>query len=377
MCPAPSKQHKEISLCYATRCRESVPNLTMLQSDYISNGKSNGCTGGFTVIALPTRIKERQKKMFRQVRFISITPIKFFLVRKLKMHNNQLGFEIARIRKELKMTQIQLSQGICTQPTVSMIEKGEAQPGLEILIAISIKLKKPITHFINLLLMSNYTYVQVLIAELEELATNQRYDKVYAIVSKELYKKPEDYWFQAFLKWQYYISAYFLEKNTLEETLQELILLVQTTDNLILSREFLEDRIHNTIALLYSTRKDYRLALFYYDKINLGKNNSDTPRLNRDIYRLRVMYNKTKTLYDMGDYKKSVEHCKAGIKKSVELENMSFIGNFHYYTGQCYEKLNMDKDQIKDCYKNALFFFQLLDRKAYVEIIKKEKQIYL
>lgn len=293
------------------------------------------------------------------------------------MHDNQLGFEIARIRKEIKMTQIQLSQGICTQPTISMIEKGEIHPGLDILLAISLKLKKPITYFINILLMSNYKYVQVLIVELEELTTNQRYEKVYAIVSEELYKKPEDYWFQTFLKWQYHSSAYFLGKATLETTLQELILLVQSTDDLILNREFLKDRIYNTIAFLYSTRKDYHLALFYYDKIDVGKSNSDAPRLNHDIYRLRVMYNKTKTLYDMGDYEKSIEHCKDGIKKSIELENMSFIGNFHYYLGQCYEKLNMDKEQIKDCYVNALFFFQLLNRKLYVEIIKKEKEFYL
>ncbi|WP_341323456.1 helix-turn-helix domain-containing protein [Solibacillus sp. FSL H8-0523] len=293
------------------------------------------------------------------------------------MHDNQLGFEIARIRKELKMTQKQLSQGICTQPTISMIEKGEIQPGIEILLAISIKLKKSITHFINILLMSNYTYVQVLVEELEELTTNQRYDKVYAIVSEELYKKPEDYWFQTFLKWKHYGSAYYLKKATLDETLEQLILLVQSTDDLILNRDFLKDRIYNTIAFLYSTRKDYHLALFYYNKIDLNNIISEAPRLNYDIYRLRVMYNKTKTLYDMGDYEKSVEYCKTGIKKSVELENMSFIGNFHYYLGQCYEKMKMDKEQIKGCYINALFFFQLLNRELYVEIIKKEKQIYL
>lgn len=293
------------------------------------------------------------------------------------MNNNTLGVEIAHIRKSLKLTQLQLSKGICTQPTISMIEKGEIQPGLDILLAISFKLKKSINYFINILLMSNYNYVQTLVVELEDLTAKQRYEKVYSIVSEELYKKPEDFWFQTFLKWQYYLSAYNLGKVDISFALQKLIALVNTTDDLTLNQHFLKDRIHNTIAFLYATKEDYNIALFYYDKIELDKNTTDTPRLSHEIYYLKVMYNKTKTLYDMGNYEKSIELSKDGIKKSVELENMSFIGNFYYYLGQCYEKLNMPKEQIRDCYTSSLFFFQTLNRKLYVEIIKKEKHSYL
>lgn len=290
--------------------------------------------------------------------------------------NNQLGKEIIRIRKSEKITQKQLCEGICTQPTISMIEKGEVIPGVDILASIAMKLNVPITYFTEMLLTDDLKYKKQLINELEELTINQQFEKVYRITSLELQNKVIDKWFEAFLKWQYYLSCYYLKKIPIESTISNIKNLIHSIPNHILNKDFLSARIYNTIAFLYATKKEYSVAMFYYNKINL-KIFKESPRLNVNIYQLRILYNKTKTLYDMEKYEDAVNNAKQGIKISIQQENMSIIGNFYYYIGQCYEKLEESPDIIKEVYQKALFFFELLERTLYVDIIKQEKSIFL
>ncbi|MFJ7732072.1 helix-turn-helix domain-containing protein [Lysinibacillus sp. NPDC097231] len=292
------------------------------------------------------------------------------------MHNN-LGKEITNLRKTLHLTQEQLSNEICTQPTISMIERGEIIPGLDLLIAISLKLKKPITYFTDILLTDNYNYINKLVYDIEELTIKQQFNIVNEIVNRELDKDPQDSWFRIFLKWQFYLSSYHLNKVSLDDALFKIKELVSNTPDTIINKSFLKDRIYNTIAFLYAIRGDYNDSLFYYNKIDLNSNEFYSPRLNQDIYQLRILYNKTKTLYDMNKYEEAIQSCEQGIVKSIKLENMSIIGNFYYYLGQCYEKKNVDKENIANCYTKALFFFELLNRDIYTKILKMEKKNFL
>lgn len=293
------------------------------------------------------------------------------------MKDNQFGKEITRLRKLLNLTQKELCESICTQPTISMIEKGEIIPGVEILVALSSKLKVQTTYLIDILITDDYAYTRKFIYEIEELTLEQKFDTVYKVTRIELEKSPEDPWFQIFIKWQYYLSAYHVKKMELNEAIASIKTLLTTVPSKILNVNYLIDRIHNTIAFLYATKGDHTNALFYYNKININSTLPDSPRLDPKIYHLRVIYNKTKTLYDMRNYTEAILVCKNGIDKSIEHENMSLIGNFYYYLGQCYEQQNIEIEQVKICYKNALFFFKLLNRHLYTQIIQTEKSYFL
>lgn len=295
------------------------------------------------------------------------------------MNNNILGKEIIKLRKELSLTQKQLCEGICTQPTISMIENGEIIPGLDILISISEKLKRPISYFINLLLIHNYEYIHKFVNDIEELTINREFNYVYKIVKKELENgsHEQNKWFEIFLYWQYYLSSFHLSKISLEEAIIKIKDLYINAPNIVLNRNFLSARILNTLAFLYALKKDYQKSLFYFNKITNHSYQSQSARFNEEIYHLRILYNKTKTLYDMGNYSEAVISCKHGIKKSISLENMSEIGNFYYYLGQCYEKQNAKKETISIQYQKALFFFEILNREGYIKVLKTDKAIYL
>lgn len=282
-----------------------------------------------------------------------------------------------RLRKSLKMTQVQLSQDICTQSTISMIEKGEIKPGLDILYLISIKLNKPISYFANLLLDKDYSYKYSIVQEIEEQTTMQNYQLVYSITERELSYKQTDEWFFSVLKWNYYLSSYKTGIITIDTTILELKKLLEDTKNIVLEKDFLKERIYNTLAFLYATKKNFEFAMFYYNKIDINKDFSATPRLNQEIYYLRIIYNKSKTYYDMGDLLCSQELILLGIRKSIKLENMSFLGNFYYYLGLIQERLNAPISEISTSFQNAYYFFKILERTPYIEIIENKKSEYL
>lgn len=293
------------------------------------------------------------------------------------MQQNILGTEIAKIRKELALTQKQLCEGICTQPTISLIENGSIIPSLEVLSQISIKLNKPLEYFTNILFFSNYDYLMKFVNDIEELTLAQNFKSVYQIVSKELASEPTDKWFQVFLKWQLSLSSYHLNLIDIDEALFDIKEIIKTTPKVILNKHFLDIRILNTLAFLFAFKKDYQNSIMYFNKISEIHILDDAPKITKHTYYLRIQYNKAKTLYDSGDYNAALKTCKEGIKQSIQQENMSLLGNFYYYLAQCYEQMNAEYEKISSLYKKALFIFEILNRHLYVKTIKKEKIKFL
>lgn len=293
------------------------------------------------------------------------------------MKNNSLGYEITKLRKEISMTQNQLCKDICTQPTISMIEKGQIIPSLEIILKLSLRLKRPLNYFTNILLINNYDYVNQFVNDIEELTLKQRHQSVYTIVKKELDNNNHDDWFKIFLQWQLYLSSYRLNYLEFSDALSKIKDLLNKSSSIVLQHNFLNIRILNSIAFLYALKKDYSNSLIYFNKISEISMPETSPRLNQHTYSLRVLYNKAKTLYDMAKFELAIESCLNGIELSTSYENMSLIGNFYYYLGQCYEKLNYDKEKISFAYQKAYLFFEVLNRELYLQIIRKEKLDFL
>lgn len=291
-----------------------------------------------------------------------------------------IGSEIKRLRKQLHLTQAQLCANICTQATISMIEKDEIKPRLEILFLLSIKLNKSISHFANILIDENYDYKLSIENEIEYLTTQQNYELVYEIVKRELSFSDPTSWYPLFLKWNFYLSSYETKRMSIDDCIANLKYLLKMNKEMILKKDYLMDRIYNTIAYLHSMKNEFEKANFYYNKINIEKhfeNVHQSPRINTPIYYIRVLYNKAKTQYDMKEYDSSLQLLTRGIELSIQYENMSFLGNFYYYIGLIEEKRQSPFSVIAENYRKAYNFFDILGRTSYMDIIKKEKAKYL
>ncbi|MGD6849056.1 helix-turn-helix domain-containing protein [Rossellomorea aquimaris] len=292
-----------------------------------------------------------------------------------------LGKEIIRLRKQNSMTQNDLAQGVCTQAALSLIERGQTKPTLETIFFISLKLNKPISYFLQYLLDDNVEYINRTVSFIENLAIKQRFNDVHQLTQKELRPMENNNrtWFEQYLRWMNVISSYRLKRENYQMTVSLLKDLLKEEYFLINQKGFLHFKILNSLALIHGENDNLTSSLMYYNKALKSEFKEVTPSLLRqpEIYRLRILYNKAKTLYDLKKYQEALETVVQGIKESKENENISMLGNFYYYQGQCYEKMNGDCSSIKEAYRNAEFIYGFLGNDTYLNIVRELKKGYL
>ncbi|WP_026690431.1 helix-turn-helix domain-containing protein [Alteribacter aurantiacus] len=295
------------------------------------------------------------------------------------MNKQTLGEEITKLRKQHFLSQRQLAEGICTQSAVSQIERGQIAPGVDTLYHLATRLHVPMDYFIQVMLEEDMEEHEALITTIEHLSSEQKFEALYHLLCEKMTEeRMACFWMSSYLKWHYHLAAYQTKRVTIEETIRLLKTLHDENKTTVQSKGNLYDRILNSIAYLLATNQQYKESLYYYDKIlKNDQRSSSVTSVAPDIFTIRVMYNKSKTLYDMGRVEDSLATIETGIEKSLEKENMSLLGQFYYYKGQCFETLDAGEEDIRECYQKALFFFELLNKKLYSQLIWKHKGDYL
>ena len=187
---------------------------------------------------------------------------------------------------------------------------------------------------------------------METLLSYLEYEKVYDLASNKL--NSETNWDQYYFKWLYYLSGYQTKKVTIDEALLQITKLLQETTDYELNKNYLLARIQNSLVVLYSLKKEYSKSLFYYNKIDLDILGSNF-MFDSNTFKLKVIFNKVKTIYDMESYKDAIEIAITGIAESVKTKKMTYMGNFYYYLGQCYEKLGYSEEDIKSSVQKSLW----------------------
>ncbi|MFL8939250.1 helix-turn-helix domain-containing protein [Rossellomorea oryzaecorticis] len=293
----------------------------------------------------------------------------------------ELGKEISRLRKQQAMTQKELAQDVCTQAALSQIERGQTTPALETVFFLSLKLNKPISHFLQYVLDDNVDYINETVLFIENLAFEQRFNDIHWLTQKELrtMKSNSRTWFEQYLRWMNTISSYRLKRADYPSTVSLLKELIKEEYTLLNHKGFLHFKILNSLALIHGENDNLTESLLYYNKALKGEWKSAMPSLLRqpEIYRLRILYNKAKTLYDMKKYEEALATVIQGINESREHENISMLGNFYYYQGQCYEQMNEDRAIIEEAYRNAEFIYEFLGKENYLKIVREKKRDYL
>ena len=294
----------------------------------------------------------------------------------------ELGTEISNQRKAKGMTQQNLAKKICTQPGLSMIEQGEVKPSLENIFYFSMKLHQPIDHFLMFLTENRSpSEIKRHARMIEQCIQNHDFETAYRIIQQELsYSTAETTsWYRHYLLWRRAVCRYSkgeIEAAALIYYCKELL---SEEYDIILPMHQLSVRILNTIASVYSENGDREQALIYYEKaLNDTENwNSSSSAFQPAAFRLRMLYNKAKTLYDNGDYDQAVLIIHQGLDESRAEEVMSLLGNFYYYLGQCFEKQQKPFEEIAAAYQQAKWFFEFLGRRTYLNILLDLKKNYI
>ncbi|MFJ8064712.1 helix-turn-helix domain-containing protein [Psychrobacillus sp. NPDC096426] len=287
-----------------------------------------------------------------------------------------LGLEISKLRAEMGMSQKELANNICTQSTISRIEGGEVYPAIDTLLKIALKLQVPIEYFIEMLFNKNVLESERLIKEIEFHLKEHNYKKIVSIIEKNK-MDTDNIWLNFYLKYLLDIAHYYLKVITAEECINSLKDILNFSNQTTIQFRFLHIKISNSIANIYAQNGEIPKSLYYYNKIlkeHFHKNYSD-----HKIYEtlITVLFNKCNILYELQDYDAALETANQGIQKSKETSFFFLVGQFLYYKGQCLEKTNAPLTEIKEVYKQALFFFEFLELPFYIRAIKQNKKQYL
>lgn len=283
-----------------------------------------------------------------------------------------LGQKVVEMRKLRHITQQDLCKGICSQGTISLIEKGKMLPGIDILIALSLRLNVPITYFVEAVYLENTAIEMELLEKVEVLLRERAFEEIYQIAENESNAVSQNGWYRYYFRWLFHLSSYFTKRISVEEAIMYITELEREAPKQELNKNYLSTRIQNSLAVLYAEKKDYTKSIFYFKKMDLDIIQTKAT-FDFHAFKLKVIYNRMKTLYDMEKYDEAMSEAKLGIEEAIKEDRMVYMGNFYYYLGQCYEKLGYEDVEISKQYHKAQLFFELLGKDYLLSILKELK----
>ncbi|MCM3619208.1 helix-turn-helix transcriptional regulator [Sutcliffiella horikoshii] len=281
-----------------------------------------------------------------------------------------IGKEIKILRSALNLSQAELSEGICTQSQISKIEKGEVYPLANTLYYIAERLGVDINYFYDLATNPQLSYIEEVFTQVRELLHRTEYEEVYRIVENEK-KNPlfiNNRKNKQFLLWTEGICIYHLKRNKREalKLLQSALDLTKMTSKLMGEREI---EILNSLAIIHFETKAYPEALKIYNYAI--ENYMKIPYHHDPTIKIKILYNKSKTLTRLQMLEESTKSCKEAIKWCVKHNSMYALGSLYYHIGYNYSLL-LNNDIAIEYFNKSIQIFMIQENKVFVKHIKEK-----
>lgn len=180
----------------------------------------------------------------------------------------ELGIQILKDRQENSLSQEQLCKDICSQPTLSLLERGHIMPSLDIISKIALKLKRPLHFYLQYLIEDNISQTtKVTVKTIDQLLEQQQYGQILRVSKDEIDRlnrtSQQRTWYEQYLLWTEIIASYRMNKVNFNDALITLKGLIHNKYYLLNQNKYLYSRIMNSIALIYGEKNDLKSALFY------------------------------------------------------------------------------------------------------------------
>ncbi|MCP3739717.1 helix-turn-helix domain-containing protein [Rossellomorea sp. BNER] len=281
-----------------------------------------------------------------------------------------VGQKIKELRKNIGISQEELSEGICTQAQISKIEKGDVYPYASTLYLISTKLGVDVNYFFDIGMTPRLDYVQEVSKQLIKARRNLEYIEMKEIVRTE----EENPLFSnnkrnlQLLLWHKGIYQYELEKNIskAESSLRDAISLTHTSNKVWSEREL---EILLTIGVMYFEIGELENSFEIYQEVK--EHLEILPYISDYTIKTRLYYNIARVLTRLRNLELSNEYCKDAIQWCIQKDNMYLLGELHYHMGYNLE-LQSDLEHAKKYMQKALTVFELQNDDKYIKFITKK-----
>lgn len=280
-----------------------------------------------------------------------------------------LGEKIKKIRLEKGLTQAELAEGICTQASISNLEKNTSVPSLLILLEIGNRLNIEFSE------LSEYAVEQAspavtVFKKVQNLRSQFKLKEAYSLVQeldvndlKTNHEKKQYY---------YYLGiTSLLGYNKISDATYNfnLGLNLETETHL----EFLDILITNGIGLAYFMESEHEKALTYFEKslilLDGFLEQTDSSIENGEV--LKVYFTSAKFYSEIGNYNKALSLCELSIALQKKL-NMNYELDRLYYE-KAFNLIQLgERKGGKEYYYYASVLSKLSDNDVLSKVIKKD-----
>ncbi|MDR4318768.1 transcriptional regulator [Niallia circulans] len=282
------------------------------------------------------------------------------------MNFSAVGEKIKELRKQMGLSQKELSHNICTQAQISKIEKGEVLPLSSTLYLISRRLGVDVNYFFDIGTTPRLDYVEETFRQLKAARRNTDYHTIKQIVKAEE-KNPlfthhkKNY---QLLLWHKAIYVFEIDRdfNRAVKLINEAIEL--TFDTVFTEREI---EIFISKGIFHYEEGFIDDSLTIYEQAFKAIN--QLPYLKDDTIKSRLYFNIAKSLTDQSMFDASITYCKEGIDWAIQQDNLYLLAHFHYHIGYNYE-LQKNFDLAIPYMQDALMIFQLVKDHRYTDYIE-------
>ena len=280
-----------------------------------------------------------------------------------------IGYEIKRLRKEKKITQAELCEGICSQAEISKVENGKNSPTIDLLQQVAKRLKVPLS-----MLFQDHLRSDVFQSYDEQLAdllrTNQYVDALKLsehVLSTTEYEQVRNLarYYQVIVQERSGQIHYLKAVQSLERLLNK--------EQLSFESATLYLRIQMGMANLYVEHGDFELADDLFQ--NLIQAKYETIELKK--VRIKILYNYGQQLLLQKKYLAGLKITEQGIQESLQLEDGHFLGHFYFQMGYFKQQLNGDLSDIQRDFTMAYSLFCAFDMPIHEKRLLEEYAEYV
>ena len=247
------------------------------------------------------------------------------------------GDVLKQIRRKRGLSQTALAEGICTQATISLMEKQNRLPKMDILTAICERLNIQTDRIVEIEVSGiNDTFNKII-----DALTDQEYDTARKLISKVSVKNLNS----DFDKQRYYFLLGMVQISE------------DKVDDAIFNFELVLTQFATTSANIYLAMTTAGMALAYLKRddkerairlTNRAVKLIDNKKLIGSLHQwASINYQIAKLYWRLGEPEKAIESAQRGIQLCRERDSLFILDQLYMYVGRAYIELG-DKEKAKE-----------------------------
>lgn len=264
------------------------------------------------------------------------------------------GLKLKELRKQRGLTQKQICEGVCEQPLISKIEKGQTYPSMNITFGLLKRLGIDMEYFYNITIDTNIKEKMELKNILKRAIRNRDFDKIENIVQsvgEEIFKN--DIQFEQMRLWRDAFKLFYVDNDY-----RTALIYLNNAFNIISSKKKVyteleleilnaESEIHYDQGKYTTSESVARKALEYFESmINISDGK----------IKIRILYNLIKALTELNKNNEALDYCRIAEKEIFNNHLMYLLGEVYHYTAINLRVIGEKEDSNKYSKKSRSIF---------------------